>query len=121
MWMRIKSWLWGELVGIDQRGNCYYQTRHQKDLWSIIQNWFNSSPKRWVVYKDKPDPTGIPANWHGWLHYTTLTPPQTEENQHSWQKEPLVNMTGTAQAYKPGGSSAQISATYEAWIPKEEE
>lgn len=52
----------GELVGVDQNGNKYFE---KKDA-QVGRN-------RWVVYAKADDwraqdPSAIPAEWHAWLH-----------------------------------------------------
>ena len=80
--------------------------------------------KRWVMYNGEPEASRVPADWHGWLHYTTDTPPpQGGVPRKAWQKEHLPNLTGTPLAYRPPGSAAIESPEtkpkppYEAWRP----
>lgn len=100
----------GELVGEDEFGNRYYRER--------------KGTKRWVIYQDLAEASKVPPDWHGWLHYTVDEPPVDEDYKpREWQKEHTPNMTGSPQAYRPGGSTlvpgGRPSATgdYDAWTP----
>ena len=44
----------------------------------------------------------MPAEWHGWLHYTIDTA-LPETGNRPWQKPHLPNATGTPLAYRPPG------------------
>ena len=47
----------GVKVGEDEQGNVYYQEKGGR--------------RRWVIYKNGPiEASRVPADWHGWLHYT---------------------------------------------------
>jgi NADH:ubiquinone oxidoreductase subunit len=89
-------------VGTDEFGNEYYK---------------NKRGKRFVLYKGIPEPSKIPSEWHGWMHYTTNTPPvQINTHKFSWQKIHLPNLTGTKGAYSP--KNYQVKKTwYESWDP----
>jgi len=110
--------LWnGKLVGHDAFGNRYYeQTRIGKGA---------SRKKRWVMYKGLAEPSKVPPEWHGWLHYTLETPPEAGKlRRYIWQKPHLPNLTGTQGRYLPqghvlkGGARAKNSADYVAWKPE---
>lgn len=92
-------------VGADEFGNEYYLHK--------------SGKKRFVVYKGIAEPSKIPAEWHGWIHYTTdLAPVKINTHKFSWQKIHLPNLTGTKGAYSPKNSTVKnTSAAYEAWKP----
>jgi NADH:ubiquinone oxidoreductase subunit len=87
----------GTLVGEDGRGNRYYVDARAKGP--------AGKPRRWVIYNGYAEPTTVPPEWFGWLHYTVDTPP-SEETYHArpWQKPPSENLTGTPLAYRPPGS-----------------
>jgi NADH:ubiquinone oxidoreductase subunit len=53
----------GVLVGQDDYGNRYFEARDAKDS-------YDGRRRRWVIYKGYPDASKVPAEWHGWLHYT---------------------------------------------------
>ena len=77
-----------------------------------------------MVYKGLAEPSKVPAAWHGWLHYTHEKPPVGEQPRHSWEKEHLPNLTGTALRYLPQGhasrpgSRARATADYTPWRPE---
>jgi len=101
----------GILVGEDDFGNRYYRERNGK--------------RRWVIYKDLAEASRVPPDWHGWLHYTVDTPPTEEDyTPKDWQKPHVENMTGTANAYRPRGSTLipgdrpPATGDYEPWRPE---
>lgn len=102
----------GKEVGIDQYGNKYYQ-----------EKFYFSPPKdrpsrRWVVYKGISEGSKVPAEWHGWLHYTTDKPPSEKKREkYFWEKSHLPNLSGTKKAYKPVPD--RRATNYAAWIPNE--
>ena len=69
-WMTLGTWLFtkmrGELVGTDAQGNRYFQDKR------VIEG---RRRKRWVIYNGEAEASRVPPDWHGWLHYTTNTPP----------------------------------------------
>lgn len=107
----IHTWLNGKLVGKDNFGNRYYENRKAES---------NGKRRRWVVYKGQAEPSKVPAQWHGWLHYMTDKLP---EKRYDWQREHLPNLTGTTFAYYPpghplgGGKRKKATGDYEAWKP----
>ena len=70
--MTFGTWLFtklrGELVGTDDQGNRYFQDKRVTA---------GRRRKRWVIYQGEPEASRVPPDWHGWLHYTTNTPPPT--------------------------------------------
>jgi NADH:ubiquinone oxidoreductase subunit len=113
--MLLHTLIRGKQVGQDSAGNVYYRgkprggTKHER---------------RWVMYKDKPEASTVPAEWHGWLHHQTDTVPQeTNPLRKPWQKPHLPNQTGTDQAYLPpghalkGGQRDSATGDYTAWQP----
>ncbi len=107
------TWRRGELVGIDQQGNHYYQDKKGDSV--------NGKTRRWVVYNGDIEATRIAPEWHGWMHYTVDAPPADNDTSHEWQKPHKINLTGTKGAHKPAGlaDSASAPAGYEAWHPKD--
>ena len=106
------------LVGTDDYGNRYYEARTNKDS-------YDERKRRYVVYKGYAEPSKIPPDWHGWMHYTFDEPPTVEPFKiKSWEKSHVPNLTGTIYAWRPKGSIARggerPSATgdYEAWRPE---
>jgi NADH:ubiquinone oxidoreductase subunit len=117
--MTFGTWLFtkmrGELVGTDEQGNRYFQDKR------LIPGMRRR--KRWVMYNGEPEASRVPPEWHGWLHYTTNTPPPPGGYpRKSWQKDHVPNLTGTPTAYHPPGSTVVASDNkpkphYEAWRP----
>lgn len=114
---RVTIWRQGRLVGQDELGNTYYVQRKGVGPLGV--------PRRWVVYQNLAEPSKVPPEWHGWLHYTVDTPPTEEAyTAKPWQQSHRMNMTGTAEAWRPQGSilaaSARPKATgdYKAWRPQ---
>lgn len=113
----IYTMLFGELVGEDEFGNRYYQSRFAPK---------QGRHKRWVLYKGIAEPSKVPAHWHGWLHYThDKAPPKDQKaKKYSWQKEHIPNLTGTPNAYVPpghvlrGGERQRTASDYQPWVPK---
>lgn len=109
---RLWTWRKGELVGEDAFGNRYYRERNGK--------------RRWVIYKDLAEASAVPADWHGWLHYTVDEPPTAEPDYkpRPWQKPHRPNLTGTPLAYRPPGSTLRperrpaATGDYEPWKPE---
>jgi NADH:ubiquinone oxidoreductase subunit len=104
-------------VGRDSVGNVYLEAKARRGY---------NHPRRWVLYRGTPDPTSVPPEWHGWLHYQTDTVPTNAAPsfRRPWQKPHTPNLTGTDQAYLPPGhilrGFKRDSATgdYEPWIPE---
>jgi len=114
---RLFTWRKGRLVGEDEFGNRYYLQKSGVGPLGV--------PARWVTYTNLSEPSQVPPDWHGWLHYTVDTLPTEERYQPKhWQKRHQMNMTGTAQAYRPKGSilgtgeRAKSTTDYKAWRPQ---
>lgn len=117
--MTFGTWLFtkmrGELVGNDEQGNRYFQ---DKRLVAGVRR-----RKRWVIYNGEAEASRVPPEWHGWLHYTSDTPPPPGGlPRRPWQKDHVPNLTGTPIAYRPPGSTVVTSEHkpkphYEAWRP----
>lgn len=106
-------------IGRDGCGNTYYQAGARKGY---------NHPRRWVIYNGSPEPSTVPPEWHGWLHYQTDVVPgvaQADNYRRAWQKPPVQNLTGTDQAYLPPGHILRgfkrdpSSTDYQAWTPPE--
>ena len=100
--------LFNQEVGCDEFGNTYFESK---------------TGKRFVVYKGIAEPSKIPAEWHGWIHYSSnVAPTNINTKKHSWQKIHLPNLTGTQYAYSPknfkNSSIAKERKPYESWQPK---
>ncbi len=110
----------GELVGTDRHGNHYY--RQRKKGASIKEPRIRE--KRWVMYNGRPEPSLVPPEWHGWLHYTFDEPlPEESDFHQTWVKPHHGNPTFTKQATLPpghvlrGGQRARATGDYESWQP----
>ena len=84
---RLKTVFFGKLVGTDELGNKYYESKNGK---------------RWVIYSNTIDASKIPVEWYSWIHFT----PNKIEKKHTlekyeWQKPHQENLTGTDAAYYP--------------------
>ncbi len=113
---RFYTWRFGERVGTDEFGNVYYRKP------GIDPNLHFE--RRWVIYAGQSEGSMTPPGWYGWLHHTVDTPPSAEEyTARDWQKPHLPNMTGTAEAYRPQGSTLKsgtrprAGGDYGAWTP----
>lgn len=108
---KLYTYFCGNLVGEDQFGNRYFESKKQGA---------NGRKKRWVMYKEAHEPSAVPPNWHGWLHYT-FDKPLTKS--YEWQKEHRPNMTGSSEAYFPpghaasGGQRKKAIGDYQPWQP----
>ncbi|GGE80657.1 NADH:ubiquinone oxidoreductase subunit NDUFA12 [Sphingomonas prati] len=105
----------GGKVGQDTLGNVYFQAKKPDSRGQL---------KRWVIYEGANDASRVPPEWHGWLHNTIdAVPDQGLPPARVWEKEPLPNLTGTRDAYRPagsldaGGRRAAATGDYEAWSP----
>jgi NADH:ubiquinone oxidoreductase subunit len=110
--------LYGEFVGEDEGGNRYYRTKG-----GAIDPVLGFE-RRWVIYNGYAEASRIPPGWHGWMHHTVDTPPtETDYQPRAWQKPHRANPTGTAEAYRPPGSTAgqgrrpRATGDYQAWTP----
>ena len=105
----------GEKVGTDAAGNAYFRARKKLP---------DGRERRWVIYNGANDASRVPAEWHGWLHgsfdslpESNLPPPKI------WEADYTPNPTGTAAAYRPqgalerGGKRARATGDYESWTP----
>jgi len=107
----------GDLVGTDEFGNRYFQSRDTVS--------YDGRRRRWVLYNGYAEASKVPPDWHGWLRYTYDEPPsQTPLPRKSWEKSHLPNLTGTPMAWLPPGSLAgrgvrpAADGDYEAWTPE---
>ena len=98
---RLFTLLKGVKVGEDEQGNIYYKEKGGK--------------KRWVIYKNGlVEASRVPADWHGWLHYTfDETPIEKPFKLNAWETGHQANQTGTKNAHAP----KKAENSYEAWTP----
>jgi NADH:ubiquinone oxidoreductase subunit len=102
-------------VGEDRYGNEYYSS---KAPW--MSNCSLKKERRWVFYKGDIEGSKVPAEWHGWLHFTEQTlPADNLTSSKKWIKPHKANFTGTAEAYRPKRQLNGMQATgdYQAWSP----
>jgi len=84
------------------------------------QYFLSKDKKRFIVYNGICEPTKVPAQWHGWLHYTYDKIP-IDINRHSWQKIHIPNLTGTKNAFNPKNQpSSKSNHDFVAWNPNQE-
>ena len=89
--MSLRTWIYtlvnGALVGRDEFGNRYFRGKGRK---------LNGRERRWVIYKGETEASGVPPEWHAWLHHT-VDVPLTEEaaKAPTWHKTHEPNLTGT--------------------------
>ena len=99
---RIKTILFGKLIGSDEYENKYYQSK---------------KGKRWVIYANEIDASKIPVEWYSWIHFM----PNKIENihkleKHNWQKPHQANLTGTDSAYYPNKNNKNATEKkYKSW------
>ncbi|MBY0355167.1 MAG: NADH:ubiquinone oxidoreductase subunit NDUFA12 [Rickettsiales bacterium] len=112
---KISTFFTGKQVGIDAFGNRYFTQKRTKA---------GARARRWVMYRGTPEPSKVPPLWNAWLHHTiAVLPSEMNIPTHSWQKEYIPNLTGTAGAYLPpghirkGADRAATVADYQAWTP----
>ena len=99
---RIKTIFFGKLIGKDDFGNKYYQSKNGK---------------RWVIYSDEVDASKMPVDWFSLMHFM---PNKIENNhkleKHSWQKPHQPNLTGTESAYYPNKNKKDaVEKKYKSW------
>jgi len=111
----FQTWMVGEQVGTDEFGNRYFQSKG---------GTLQGRRRRWVLYKGKDEASGVPPEWHAWLHHTAETPlTEAAAQAKDWQKPHEANPTGSENAYRPdghdlaGGRRARATGDYRAWRP----
>ena len=98
---RLKTIFFGKLVGSDELGNKYYESKNGK---------------RWVIYADTIDASKIPIEWYSWMHFTPNKIEKTHElKKYDWQKPHQSNLTGTNKAYYPNKDKDGIKKKYSSW------
>ena len=98
---KIKTIFFGKLVGTDQFGNKYYESK---------------DGKRWIIYEGEIDASKIPVEWYSWIHFTSNR--INKDNQikkYEWQKPHKPNMTGTESAYYPNKNIDVTKKKYRSW------
>ena len=99
---RLQTIFFGKLVGSDEFGNKYYESKNGK---------------RWVVYFDNVDASKIPVEWYSWMHFTSNKIEKSHElKKYEWQKPHQSNLTGTEEAYYPNqNSDNDLNKKYKSW------
>jgi NADH:ubiquinone oxidoreductase subunit len=73
----IYTKIFGKLVGIDELGNKYYESKSRK-------RWFGKN-NRWVIYDKRNElVANIQTRWFKWLHYMSDVPPMKLQTQCHW-------------------------------------
>ncbi|ODN03911.1 putative NADH dehydrogenase [ubiquinone] 1 alpha subcomplex subunit 12 [Orchesella cincta] len=98
----------GTLVGSDKYGNKYFEN-----------NEYFYGRNRWVDYNHKHnleyDGSMVPAEWFGWLHYKTDTPPTVKGPvNYKWISDHTENKSGTPDQYVPFTTT---KPKIESWVP----
>ena len=107
----------GRFVGTDEIGNKYYEAKDNSS--------YDGRKRRWVIFSGYAEASKVPAEWHGWLHYTFDEPPTVQPPlRQAWEKDHRPNLTGTVHAYRPQGSLARggerqrATGDYIPWTPE---
>ncbi len=91
----------GKLVGKDNFGNKYYETK---------------KGKRFVIYNGEVDASKIPNEWYSWMHFTYNKIENVHEfKKFEWQKPHTANLTGSNEAYSPKNNTDAIKKKYKTW------
>ncbi|CAG7837119.1 unnamed protein product [Allacma fusca] len=98
----------GKLIGEDKYGNKYYENN---EYFYGRNRWIEYNPKHNLEY----DGSMVPAEWFGWLHYKTDTPPTVKPPvQYKWLVDHTDNKTGTPDQYVPFTTTPQ---KIQSWVP----
>ena len=98
---KLKTIFFGKLVGTDEQGNKYYESKNGK---------------RWVIYSSTIDASKIPVEWYSWMHSIKNKIEDTHElKKYNWQKNHLSNQTGTDKAYTPKKNQDATKKKYKTW------
>ena len=97
----IKTIFSGKLVGKDNFGNKYYESKNGK---------------RWVIYADEIDASKIPVEWYSWIHHLNNKIEHNHElKKFEWQKKNTPNQTGTSNAFHPNKNNKNDYKKYKSW------
>ena len=89
----LYSLLNGKKVGEDNQGNKFFIHKKNKK-------------KRWVLYKERIDPTNLEVEWQIWLTETNKNKEIIiNKPDFKWQKSKKANLTGTLDSYHPAKKS----------------
>ena len=102
----------GREMGRDDAGNVYFQ--HSKD-----------PARRWVIYHGSNDASRTPPAWNSWLRgQIDDVPAKALPPRRPYQMEPVPNLSGTGESYRPSGSLSRggkrpaATGDYQAWTPE---
>jgi len=102
----------GREMGRDEAGNIYFQ--HSKD-----------PSRRWVIYHGSNDASRTPPAWNSWLRgQIDDVPEKALPPRRHFQKDPVPNLSGTGETYRPSGSLSlagkrpAATGDYQAWTPE---
>ncbi len=103
----IQRLLFKQLVATDVFGNKYYQY----------------GKKRWVEYSGINEPTKVSPDYYLWLHHGVDKLEIVDK--HIWEKERVINLTGTIGAYLPNdhilkNPFVREKKDYIPWKPEDE-
>lgn len=115
--MCLSTWiytkLFGKLIGQDEFGNSYYESK-------ICKRDFGRN-NRWVYYKGIAEASKVPAEWFRWLHYQCDAVEDLDNKPHiRWKKTHSPNLTGTSHSYSPLArelGKGDITGDYQPWAP----
>jgi len=101
----------GGEAGRDEFGNVYFQHK-------------GNARRRWVIYAGANDGSRVPPGWQAWLRGTIdQLPDKGLPARRRFETAATPNVTGTADAYRPGGAlgsgtgRAAATGDYQAWKP----
>lgn len=91
------NFLFGVFISRASFGNSFKQ---------LVYFYNFAGRNRWVEYNQKHnleyDGSMVPAEWFGWLHYKTDTPPTKKPPLgYKWLTDHTNNMSGTPEQYVP--------------------
>lgn len=116
----LRTWFYGECVGIDALGNRYYRKPGRRG-WPSPKN---GRECRWVMYPGEAEASSIPSEWHAWMHHTNDDIPSSRPVlKPSWGLAHRSNRTGTKEAWHRRGSAlskgqrALPRGDYRPWLP----
>ena len=98
---RLQTFFSGKLVGEDENGNKYYESK---------------SGRRWVVYNGEVEASKIPNEWYSWMHFIkNKIENEHELKKYDWHKKHLPNQTGSNNSYHPKKYNTNVKKKYKSW------
>ena len=84
LWHKIKNNFFWKIVGSDELGNKYYESKNGK---------------RWVIYANTIDASKIPVEWYlGCILHLIKLEKNMNLKKYDWQKPHQSNLTGTEES-----------------------